>query len=369
MKVLILSCNTGEGHNAAGRAVKACLERKGHEADLVDMMALKSRRTTKAVGGAYVNLVKYTPRAFGALYRAGEAIRSAKRKSPVYLANKLLAKPLQRLLDEQKYDAIVTPHLYPAETLTYMKKKYHLKQPVIAIATDYTCIPFWEETNCDYYVIPHEDLMDEFESYGIPRDKLLPLGIPVHPDFGAPANREKARKACELPADKHAFLVMSGSMGFGKIHLFARQLANQCVHGEQIIIICGSNKKREYTLKLQFYKNPNVHVLGFTKYVAVYMEACDVIFTKPGGLSSTEAAVKQIPMVHTNPIPGCETRNVAFFKEHGMARAASNIQEQIAEGERLMRSDGARERMRNAQKENTNADAGFEIVTLLESCL
>ncbi|MDD3277546.1 MAG: glycosyltransferase [Lachnospiraceae bacterium] len=369
MKILILSCNTGEGHNAAGRAVKACLERRGHQAELLDMMALRGRGTTKVVGGAYVNLVKYTPRAFGLLYRAGEAIRSDKRKSPVYLANKLLAKPLWKLLQEQQFDAIVTPHLYPAETLTYMKKKYGLKLPVIAIATDYTCIPFWEETNCDYYVIPHEDLISEFAGYGIPREKIIPIGIPVHPDFMTQAKQEKARGVCQLPPDKPAYLLMSGSMGFGKIHLFAGQLASQCTRGEQLIIICGNNKKREYAMKLQFFKNPNVHVLGFTRYVAVYMEACDVIFTKPGGLSSTEAAVKGIPIVHTAPIPGCETKNVAFFTKHGMSVAADTVADQIAAGESLMDSTEKREMMRKAQKIHVNANAGFDIVKLLEQAI
>ena len=69
MNVLILSCDTGEGHNAAGRAVKACLERRGHRADLVDMMLLKGKRTSKVVGGAYVGLVKHAPMIFGLLYR------------------------------------------------------------------------------------------------------------------------------------------------------------------------------------------------------------------------------------------------------------------------------------------------------------
>ena len=366
MNVLILSCDTGEGHNAAGRAVKACLERRGHRADLVDMMLLKGKRTSKMVGGAYVGLVKHAPKIFGLLYRAGEAIRSAKHKSPVYYANKLIARPLCRYLSEHDYDVILTTHLYPAETLTYMKKKGWISQKVVAVGTDYTCIPFWEETDCDFYVVPHESCVEEFAGYGVPRQKLLPLGIPVNPDFAVRAHTQKARKVCQLPPEKPAYLVMSGSMGFGKIHVFARELSRQCRDGEQIIIICGSNKRREYAMKLQFFKNPNVHVLGYTSHVAVYMEASNVIFTKPGGLSSTEAAVKQIPIVHTAPIPGCETKNVEFFTSRGMSLAARTIAEQIQAGRRLVEDEQVRETMRRAQRENTNPQAGFDVVELLE---
>ena len=366
MKVLILSCNTGEGHNAAGKAVKECLERRGHQADMVDMMLLKGKRTSKVIGGAYVELVKHAPRIFGLVYKAGEAIRSAKRKSPVYQANKLLAKSLKDYLDQENYDVIATPHLYPAETLTYMKKKGWLKQKVVAIGTDYTCIPFWEETACDYYVIPHKEAVEEWVSYGLPREKLCPLGIPVKPEFAVEANQEKARSVCGLPADKPAYLVMSGSMGFGKIHIFAQELSRRCKDGEQIIIICGNNRRRKYAMKLQFFKNPDVHVLGYTSHVAVYMEACDVIFTKPGGLSSTEAAVKQIPIVHTAPIPGCETKNVEFFTSHGMSIGEKTIEKQIRAGQFLMRDENARAKMKKAQRENTNPRSGYEIVTLLE---
>ena len=82
---------------------------------------------------------------------------------------------------------------------------------------------------------------------------------------------------------------MSGSMGFGKVHLLAHELVSRLENGEQAVIICGNNKKRMRSLRLQFHKNPNVHIIGFTRHVAEYMAAADVLFTKPGGLSSTEA--------------------------------------------------------------------------------
>ena len=67
--------------------------------------------------------------------------------------------------------------------MTYMKKKNLLHIPAVAVGTDYTCIPFWEETNLDYYVIPHEDLIPEYVKRGVPEEKLLPYGIPVRQDF------------------------------------------------------------------------------------------------------------------------------------------------------------------------------------------
>ena len=82
MKILILSCNTGEGHNSAGRAVKEYLELQGHQVVMEDMMLLKGARTSKAVSGAYVGIVKHCPLLFGLGYRLGGWVSSDKRKSP-----------------------------------------------------------------------------------------------------------------------------------------------------------------------------------------------------------------------------------------------------------------------------------------------
>ena len=70
---------------------------------------------------------------------------------------------------------------------------------------------------------------------------------------------------------------------------------------------------------------PGVKVIGFTSDMAEYMKAADLFVTKPGGLSSTEAAVCGIPLIHVAPIPGCETYNARFFSGCGMSRYLSHI--------------------------------------------
>ncbi len=367
MRVLILSCNTGEGHNAAAKAMLERIREQGHEADMVDIMLLASKRTSKWVGGCYVWTVNHVPRVFSGCYKLGDAISASTRKSPVYWANTFMAKHLQKYLQQHPYDLIVTPHLFPAETATYMKKHHMLKQKVVAISTDYTCIPFWEETDCDYYIIPHKDLLKEYQSKGVPKQKLIPLGIPVGLSFGKQKEKPAARRACGLPAHSPAFLVMGGSMGFGNISAFARELAKRCTQGEQIVIICGNNQKVKEHLQGQLGQNPNVHIVGFTRQVADYMDACDVIFTKPGGLSSTEAGAKRIPIVHTPPIPGCETKNMQFFQSRGMAVCPRSMQEQIEQGMRLMYDQNAASAMRKAQQKHIDPTASLEIFRFLQS--
>lgn len=366
MKVLILSCNTGGGHNAAASALKESLNFYHHEAEVLDLMSLGRKHTSALVGGAYVKLVSVFPAGFGALYQLGELVRKFPWKSPVYYANARLGNALADYIDQNHFNAVVTTHLYPAETLTWMKQKGRLTIPCVAVATDYACIPFWEETNCDYYVVPHKDLIPEFASCGIPEEKLLPLGIPVRPAFARPASKEDVRRHLGLPENAPLFLVMSGSMGFGKVHLLAHELVSRLENGEQAVIICGNNKKRMRSLRLQFHKNPNVHIIGFTRHVAEYMAATDVLFTKPGGLSSTEAAVRRVPLVHTDPIPGCETKNRAFFVSRGMSVTGAHQKELAEAGISLAHDDARQIAMRDAQHQNSHPQAGTAITHLLE---
>ena len=234
LKILILSCDTGEGHNSAGKAIKEAAEHKGHSVTMIDMFLLSGKGTSHAVSGAYIGIVKHIPFFFGLLYKVGMLISSDKRKSPVYFANALLCKKLSAYIESNGFDAVVTPHLFPAETLSCMKRKNLLHIPAVSVGTDYTCIPFWEETNVDYYVIPHDDLTDEFAKRGIPENKLLPLGIPVRQAFCTRTAKAAARTRLHLPSDVPIFLVMSGSMGFGKLAVFAAELAIRCHNNEHM---------------------------------------------------------------------------------------------------------------------------------------
>ena len=366
MKILILSCNTGEGHNSAGWAVKEYLELQGHQVVMEDMMLLKGARTSKAVGGAYVGIVKHFPLLFGLGYRLGGWVSSDKRKSPVYYACSLLAGTLKGYLEQKRFDAVVTPHLYPAETLTAMKKKGWLKIPVVAIGTDYTCIPFWEETDCDCYIVPQKDLLGELIHKGLPKKRLFPLGIPVKQAFSTQKKRSLARKFCRLPSDAHVYLVMSGSMGFGKVNLLVAELIRKLEADEYVVVICGNNRRLRQILQTTFGKNPQVRILGFTDHVPAYMDASDVIFSKPGGLTSTEAAVRQIALVHTSPIPGCETKNLAFFTSHGMSVTARTVHGQVTLGRRLMKNEDARIEMQKQQNHCIPHDSAVEICRLAE---
>ena len=358
MRALILSCNTGGGHNSAAHAIAEELLEQGDEAYVLDYLCLAGEGVSRLVGDGYVEIVKKTPLLFGAVYRLGMGVSRLVSRSPVYYVNGRMAKYLESYLRDHPVDVLIMPHLYPAETVTYMKRK-GMKLPLtIAVMTDYTCIPFWEETDCDYYVMPHEALRRSCVKRGIAEEKLLPFGIPVARGFRKKISREEARRKLGLPLDQKYFLAAGGSMGAGDLLELVERLEKATSDsGECILVICGSNEKAEQKLKERYPENSRIRILGFTTQMPLYLRACDVLFTKPGGLTSTEAAVVGVPMVHTSPIPGCESVNRKFFVHTGMSRTAETVRGQVEQGIELMNDPEAAAEMVRCQKKQIHGDA------------
>ena len=364
MNILILSCNTGGGHNAAANALAEEILSHGDTATVLDYFCLADSRISHTVGNVYVEIVKKVPALFGFIYQLGMFVSRLVPKSPVYYTNGKMARYLASYLSKHPADAIVMPHLYPAETLTYMKRHNMPIPPTVAIMTDYTCIPFWEETDCDYYIVPDASLIPSIVKRGIAQEKLLTLGIPVSPRFSADISKAEARKQLSLPADGTCLLVAGGSMGAGHLLSFARQLL-RATTSEQILLIAGNDEHLEHRLKDTFAHENRIRVIGFTAQMPLYMKACDLLFTKPGGLTSTEAAVCGIPLVHTDPIPGCETQNRRFFFSRGMCTTGKTADAQISRGLSLCHDASAAQKMVERQKNGIRQDSAHAIYELL----
>lgn len=166
----------------------------------------------------YIATAQKAPRAFGAVYEAGELYRRLPFRSPVYYANQAMISQMEEYLGANHFDVVIMPHLFPAEIMTNMKRRGMDIPGTMFLATDYCCIPFTEETDCDAYVVPGEELADEFAGRGIPREKIYPLGIPVDRSFRAGRRRSvPVLSGVHCQFGKRYILIAGGSIGAGKI--------------------------------------------------------------------------------------------------------------------------------------------------------
>ncbi len=361
MKVLILSTGTGEGHNSAAKAVKEQFDKNGICATMADALDFASEHAARYGRNLYIWSTVRAKKVFAGAYKAGRAITSSRHKSPVYYANTLYADKLYRYITDNAYDTIVMPHLFPAEAVTFMRRKHHLQIASYFIATDYTCIPFTEETEMDYFFIPHEDLLEEFAGRGIPRQKLVPLGIPVSEKYVNLPSKTQCRKKLGIGPDRKCILVMTGSMGYGHVESLVARLVEGTGEDTFLYVMGGTNEKLKGRLRETYSGVDRIRILDFTENAQEYMAAADVLFTKPGGLTSTEAVAAGVPLVHTNPIPGCEDRNAAFFAARGMSLADKEEKEIVRKGLGLLADASAREQMRLCQGKYGKPDAARKI--------
>ena len=355
MKVLVLSCQTGGGHNACGRYIKEELNINNIECDFKDYFDILGNNAKDMAEKIYLNTTKGNGNVFKIVYTLGEKYSDTGLTSPVYLFNKLRRNKLYDYIKENGYDLVICTHLFPAMALTALKKDGKSIK-FINVATDYRVIPLWEETDPDYFVIPHISLKDEFIRKGFREDIILPFGISVASSFGS------VNKGSGLPNDKDVVLICSGSMGFGKIKEIVLRLLDE-IDNVYFAVICANNK--ELYNDLLKIDNPNLIVKGYVNNINEYMIDSKIVLTKPGGLTSTEVAVIGKPMIHLMPIPGVENYNARFFEDNGLSLSANSVEDVVIKTKSLLNDKNKQEDMIKSQNEVINKNSAKDLASFI----
>ena len=366
MEILVLSCGTGGGHHAAAAAIEEELLCRGHSVTMLNPYDLLGGKLAARVDNAYISLAQRAPGGFGAIYALGRVYRKLPWRSPVYYVNAHMADAMTAYLQEHPVDAVVMTHIFPGEIMTCLRDRGVAVPKTILIATDYVCVPFTEECICDAYVIPSPELTGEYIGHGVPEERIFPLGIPVRSSFRAAVTREQAKAALGLAPDKRYILVSGGSIGAGRLEKALHILRTVTKDTDiRLIIICGNNEALYRRLEKRC--GPEVRLIRQTKQMALYLRACEMFFTKPGGLSTTEAAVMEVPLALLPPIPGCENRNRAFYTQTGMGTAVTLSAKDMRRAVDLLRSPSDCERMLERQRASIPKDAAQRICDLISA--
>ena len=318
MRVLILTCNTGGGHNAVAAALAESFRRLGVSSDTEDGLSFISQKASRFVSKWHTRFYRRYPKLYKAGYMSAENdAESNDRDNPVYRYMARGARRLGRAIQDGGYDAVVCVHVIPAMMMTELRRQHETGPVFCFVATDYTCSPTVGGCTPDICVIPHEELAEEFVSCGIARETLLAAGIPVRAVFRERGDRAAARRELALPPEGRHIVLMSGSIGCGPMADIAAELEKRMERGDFASVLCGSNRQMLYALRRRGFRR--VEAVGFTNRVHRYMDSADVLVSKPGGISITEAGTRGTPLLLADMVGGCETRNQEFFHARGWA--------------------------------------------------
>lgn len=329
MKFLIFSLSCGGGHDAAANAVAAALRNEGAQAEVYDSYAVLRPSVSRAVCGFYVWLVKHLPWLFGLFYNASYNIPRPNGKTFVYDINKIKAERLARFIQKENPDAILTSHIFSAQQLTHLKNNGRIDHWIGGIITDYDVQPFWNDSEIDMIFAPTESLGDRYLKCGVNGATIVATGIPVDPSIKEEADLAKAKREAGLDETRRHVLVVGGSMGAGKMPSTVEALLNALDEDIQIIVVCGSNLKLKHKFARMNLPESRLKVEGFIRPLYKLMRASDVVISKPGGLSTTEAFELKRPLVVVHPIQGVESHNARFFEENEIALCPKTDEETV----------------------------------------
>ena len=346
MKTLILSCNTGEGHNSCAKAIKEYYDTVGDECVIKDGLEFISPKVSNFISWGHTFIYRHLPLLFKYGYVYIEKHPTMFKEGS--FAYRFITRGTERMytcICDEQYDIIICTHVFASLMLTDMLKKHPMNQPTALVSTDYTCSPSTKDSNLDYYFIPDDEFATDFECRTITEEKLISSGIPVRQMFYRSIPKEEAKMSVGVQPNHHHLILMCGSMGCGPMEKLLHKLSQELPVDWEVSVICGRNTKLADKLNKKYENIEQIHINGFVRDMGMMMDSADLYLTKPGGISVTEALAKSLPMIFIDAVAGCEEYNRIHFIRKGGAKTGVTTSELTEVCLSLMLNESKRQMM------------------------
>ena len=333
MNILILTSDLGGGHIRATEAINEHLKLKNpnYNIKILNTIDYINPSFNKLITSIYTECVKKYPSLFGKMYYYAEEEHVPINMFSLIL--KSLSKKLLPIISNFKTDVIISTHPFSTEMVSYLKNDGKIKNTkLINLLTDYAPHKFWIHRHVDAYITATEQMTEDMIKRGVNKNIIYPIGIPVRPIFLNSYERKDVLNSIGFNEDSFTILLMSGSFGVDHVLKIFKILVN--LNKElQIIIITGNNNylyhKFEHLIANNKNKSIKFHLIKYTDNVSKYMKICDVLVTKPGGLTTTEAIFSQLPIIFFDAYPGQEEKNADFILKNKIGMRISDSEENI----------------------------------------
>lgn len=327
--VLILSASYGGGHNQVARALTQALQLQEPDIRIltVDYCDLLFPFITRLTQFGYMQSIKHFPVGYALYYQATGKIASDsfwQRR-----LNRMGYSELILLVNRLKPRIIVSTFPLPAGVLSEMKECGELNVPLVTVITDYSVHSQWIHPYTDLFLVGSAEVANGLAERGINPGKIAVTGIPILPAFCSKYYPGEVKREYGFEPDDQLLLFMGGNDGmFGNFRF--RTIMKDLPSTAKALIIAGSNQELYDKLLTTTNKNNNIKVVKYVQDIAAVMSASDVLITKAGGITVSEALAKALPMIIYKPNPGQEEVNANYLWRHHAAI--------IAGGERRLKT-------------------------------
>jgi 1,2-diacylglycerol 3-beta-galactosyltransferase len=365
LPLLFLVADTGGGHRNAARAVGQALDRRypGRFAPVLcdPLGGPGSARLLRLVTGLYGPATRLTPWLWGAAYHvcdSGPAMRLLHR-----MLLRLADQPASETANTQRPAAIVSFHPLTGPSAIAARDGAVPGAPAVTVVTDLARThAAWCYPGTDVIIAPRRPGRDG-------RDGWVTAGLPVTRDFwGGPLRRhERAilRRSLGLREDRFLVLVTGGGEGSGGIARRTAAILRRCPDVD-VVAVCGRNRRLKRRLdRLAEASGGRLTVTGFTRQMADWLRCCDLVVTKAGPGTITEATCCGAPMLLTSHLPGQETGNAEVVTSAGAGQRARGVRRLLAEIDSLRRDPERLRAMRAASARLGQPAAATDIAVLI----
>lgn len=301
------------GHYQAARALEQGIRRVNPRAETLTIDAFQYLNPVLAriVDRMYLSVIQNAPEIWDYLYDNPKVVHRS--DSFRKLLHRYDSPRLHGLLEDFRPDAIACTQAFPCGLVADFKEEQDLSTPLYGILTDFSPHAYWVHAQVNGYVVPAEESRQWLLDRRVEPVRVLASGIPIDPVFAQSPDAQAIRRRLQLKPGVPVILLMGGGQGLGPIVEVVEQMDR--IHQDfQLLVIAGTNEPLYHKLikRAPALKHP-MQVFGHVDFVADLMSVSSFIITKTGGLTTSEALAKGLPILALNPIPGQETKNAAFL--------------------------------------------------------
>lgn len=321
-KLLILTMSAGGGHNSAANSLENQFIKNDYCTYKVDIAKYTNKVMYRVLSNAYKVLVCDFPKIYGEIYKISDAERFNNGFSKH--AFKILKNKIYKNILNIQPDIIIGTHAFAVSIVSNLKSEKLINCPFISVITDYKVHYAYVHEQVDAYVTGSQYTKSTMISKNVPAYKIFPYGIPIKNEFLKSYKLKNRKNNCIFTV-----LIMGGSMGIRVIGKVVKELVKN-KNKLKIIVVCGENKILKNNLERKYKQNTQNHridILGYTDEIPELMESSDIVITKPGGLTVTEAIYKKLPIIIPFAIPGQEEENSDYLVKTGAAIRLNKVKE------------------------------------------
>lgn len=367
-RVLILSAKFGGGHKTAAEAILHWWQQNvdAGEIRVLDYFEeFVSPVTTRAASIGYTQSVRLLPMAYRLFYEATAGLKPD--SAAQQWLNSLGREEFYEYLTQHPQDLIVAVHPTPAGALSELRRSGRLHCPTVTVVTDFVVHSQWIHPGTDLYLVGSECVAQGLIERGVPPEKVRVTGIPIRVNKTLLDQREVLREKWALKPDLPTVLVMTGAQGMmRRPQKLFHAVATRPVQG---FFICGKDRALYTRLRLWADRYPDFRIMPFVRVIPELMCVSDVLVTKAGGLTTSEALAMELPLIIFHPIPGQEYANRDYLLRSGAALVADNVRDLGGVLDEVCRHPSRLADMRQAiqqiRRPDAAADAGREMLRLL----